>query len=160
MPSMGFFFFSSRRRHTRCLSDWSSDVCSSDLVAKYDSSGNVLWATIAGSSNGGDFPYSGIDAYGNVYVVPGLDSSYNFINKFDNSGNLVWQKTVSGNYRTPNICTDKDGNSYVTGCFISPTMTFGSNTITNGSGGWIIFIAKYDSSGNVVWAKSAGTYPS
>src|SRR5262245_63717826 len=26
------FFFSSRRRHTRCLSDWSSDVCSSDLV--------------------------------------------------------------------------------------------------------------------------------
>src|SRR5882724_787303 len=27
-----FFFFSSRRRHTRCLSDWSSDVCSSDLT--------------------------------------------------------------------------------------------------------------------------------
>src|SRR5947199_6120923 len=27
------FFFSSRRRHTRCLSDWSSDVCSSDLIA-------------------------------------------------------------------------------------------------------------------------------
>src|SRR5438045_6112890 len=29
-----FFFFSSRRRHTRCLSDWSSDVCSSDLRRK------------------------------------------------------------------------------------------------------------------------------
>src|SRR2546429_8520188 len=28
----GFFFFSSRRRHTRCSRDWSSDVCSSDLV--------------------------------------------------------------------------------------------------------------------------------
>src|ERR1039458_10443656 len=26
------FFFSSRRRHTRCLSDWSSDVCSFDLA--------------------------------------------------------------------------------------------------------------------------------
>src|SRR5574338_385632 len=25
------FFFSSRRRHTRCHGDWSSDVCSSDL---------------------------------------------------------------------------------------------------------------------------------
>src|SRR6266542_6847459 len=25
-----FFFFSSRRRHTRCYRDWSSDVCSSD----------------------------------------------------------------------------------------------------------------------------------
>src|SRR6266542_6743165 len=28
---MNFFFFSSRRRHTRCYRDWSSDVCSSDL---------------------------------------------------------------------------------------------------------------------------------
>src|SRR5260221_11167651 len=28
-----FFFFSSRRRHTRSLCDWSSDVCSSDLTA-------------------------------------------------------------------------------------------------------------------------------
>src|SRR6266542_5438892 len=27
-----FFFFSSRRRHTRCYRDWSSDVCSSDLT--------------------------------------------------------------------------------------------------------------------------------
>src|SRR5215203_291002 len=27
-----FFFFSSRRRHTRYWRDWSSDVCSSDLV--------------------------------------------------------------------------------------------------------------------------------
>src|SRR6266496_4936695 len=27
-----FFFFSSRRRHTRSLRDWSSDVCSSDLL--------------------------------------------------------------------------------------------------------------------------------
>src|ERR1039457_2113548 len=29
-----FFFFSSRRRHTRLQGDWSSDVCSSDLVAR------------------------------------------------------------------------------------------------------------------------------
>src|SRR6266480_7127295 len=28
---MCFFFFSSRRRHTRLTCDWSSDVCSSDL---------------------------------------------------------------------------------------------------------------------------------
>src|SRR5256885_13118623 len=31
-PTLGwFFFFSSRRRHTRLQGDWSSDVCSSDL---------------------------------------------------------------------------------------------------------------------------------
>src|SRR2546427_4736522 len=33
---MGFFFFSSRRRHTRFDCDWSSDVCSSDLVFELD----------------------------------------------------------------------------------------------------------------------------
>src|SRR2546422_5298183 len=32
MSHFHFFFFSSRRRHTRCSRDWSSDVCSSDLV--------------------------------------------------------------------------------------------------------------------------------
>src|SRR5690349_22910838 len=31
-----FFFFSSRRRHTRSLRDWSSDVCSSDLIDHFD----------------------------------------------------------------------------------------------------------------------------
>src|SRR5699024_6299734 len=41
-----FFFFSSRRRHTRSKRDWSSDVCSSDLqgVANgRDSASNCLW---------------------------------------------------------------------------------------------------------------------
>src|ERR1022692_2293956 len=31
-PDISLFFFSSRRRHTRLQGDWSSDVCSSDLV--------------------------------------------------------------------------------------------------------------------------------
>src|SRR5699024_11806312 len=35
-----FFFFSSRRRHTRSKRDWSSDVCSSDLIL-YFYSGDI-----------------------------------------------------------------------------------------------------------------------
>src|SRR5882757_3760143 len=35
------FFFSSRRRHTRYWRDWSSDVCSSDLILD---GGRSLWA--------------------------------------------------------------------------------------------------------------------
>src|SRR5256884_4152937 len=35
-PCYFSFFFSSRRRHTRCSRDWSSDVCSSDLQARHD----------------------------------------------------------------------------------------------------------------------------
>src|SRR3989442_10924257 len=39
------FFFSSRRRHTRCGRDWSSDVCSSDLPV-------AALANMVGSTNG------------------------------------------------------------------------------------------------------------
>src|SRR5438132_14145459 len=41
--SVSIFFFSSRRRHTRSLCDWSSDVCSSDLTS---TSLNALLATL------------------------------------------------------------------------------------------------------------------
>src|SRR5258707_10163211 len=37
---VSFFFFSSRRRHTRYWRDWSSDVCSSDLALAFE-----LWET-------------------------------------------------------------------------------------------------------------------
>src|SRR5207245_3310013 len=39
-----FFFFSSRRRHTRCYRDWSSDVCSSDLFVGSAVGVGALWA--------------------------------------------------------------------------------------------------------------------
>src|SRR2546429_6144656 len=41
LSRIGFFFFSSRRRHTRCSRDWSSDVCSSDLGFRYATMGGV-----------------------------------------------------------------------------------------------------------------------
>src|SRR2546430_13569359 len=40
---VGFFFFSSRRRHTRFDCDWSSDVCSSDLAAKKVTVVRIQW---------------------------------------------------------------------------------------------------------------------
>src|SRR5690242_20778673 len=44
---MSFFFFSSRRRHTRLTCDWSSDVCSSDLVA--EGLDGIQFAVVPGS---------------------------------------------------------------------------------------------------------------
>src|SRR6266481_8376325 len=41
-----FFFFSSRRRHTRWNCDWSSDVCSSDLVGSLADGRHVRMALI------------------------------------------------------------------------------------------------------------------
>src|SRR3712207_9320939 len=42
-----FFFFSSRRRHTRYWRDWSSDVCSSDLTAVVRERKDQFAATLA-----------------------------------------------------------------------------------------------------------------
>src|SRR2546430_12234016 len=44
MPQLVFFFFSSRRRHTRFDCDWSSDVCSSDLGSDGAPPGNRRFA--------------------------------------------------------------------------------------------------------------------
>src|SRR5690606_39887192 len=56
------FFFSSRRRHTRFSRDWSSDVCSSDLVA------GVLDALALVVAQGEAFTAEGIDPR-NVYAI-------------------------------------------------------------------------------------------
>src|SRR5882672_7282438 len=50
-----YFFFSSRRRHTRSLCDWSSDVCSSDLGAALVVAG-TLSSAAAGRRSGNEAP--------------------------------------------------------------------------------------------------------
>src|ERR1022692_3457734 len=46
-----FFFFSSRRRHTRLQGDWSSDVCSCDLMFLMAISGAVIFPILRVSAN-------------------------------------------------------------------------------------------------------------
>src|SRR5688500_20256030 len=41
-----YFFLSSRRRHTRLQGDWSSDVCSSDLLARVPSLAFLFFALV------------------------------------------------------------------------------------------------------------------
>src|SRR5256885_6292940 len=67
-----FFFFSSRRRHTRLQGDWSSDVCSSDLIevrrispAPSDSGlAAVEWAARLESLGAGEILLTSMDADG------------------------------------------------------------------------------------------------
>src|SRR3712207_484163 len=51
----GFFFFSSRRRHTRYWRDWSSDVCSSDLRLRSSPTGDAE-LPVGGAASGGGAP--------------------------------------------------------------------------------------------------------
>src|SRR5215471_19992934 len=75
------FFFSSRRRHTRSLRDWSSDVCSSDLADRgalrdelgYREDEQVCIVTVGGSGVGGHLLQRVIDAFPETKErVPGL----------------------------------------------------------------------------------------
>src|SRR5207248_4760433 len=55
----GFFFFSSRRRHTRSYGDWSSDVCSSDLDPATDSWRRIAPLPASGRGFGGAAAWDG-----------------------------------------------------------------------------------------------------
>src|SRR3989449_2541686 len=83
-----FFFFSSRRRHTRCSRDWSSDVCSSDLIDPLDvvrlfGADALRWTAIAGLSLGSDLILDPNDL--ETTFAPGR----NFANKLWNIGRFI-----------------------------------------------------------------------
>ena len=81
---------------------------------------------------------------------------------YDGAGNMIWVNKAGGKYddQTMAIATDMERNIYVTGFFNSDTLSFGSTQLINKKKGknetGDIFIAKYDSLGNLVWARSAG----
>lgn len=125
---------------------------------------------------GSDFDYSSaiaMDNDGNIYVAGYFNSSnisFNsltfqnrggddiFIAKFDNSGNIIWVKTFGGegNDRAIAMVVDRDKNLVLTGSFESPTLAFMSFGLINRGGG-DLFICKFTSDGNVIWAKSYGS---
>lgn len=155
-----------------------TNVVDDDIfVVKYDPSGNVLWAKSAGGSsidegnsisidgNGnsivtGHF-YSSSITFGNIILTNDTTNIFTcdiFIVKYDSLGNVHWAKSIGGtnNEVGNSINVDLYGNIYVTGYFQSTSLTFGNTVLTNSGIGYDIFIAKYDASGNLLWAKSAG----
>ena len=142
------------------------------FIAKYDAAGTVLWAKGAGSNNDNNGRIVTTDASGNVYVtgvftsptitfdtttLTNAGSADMFIAKYDAAGTVLWAKRAGGadsDYGY-SVATDASGNVFVTGSFLSSTITFGTTTLTN-AGSDDIFIAKYDSTGTMIWAKRAG----
>src|ERR1019366_7986565 len=148
------------------------------FIAKYDANGNVLWAKSAGGTNWDDGYSVATDVSGNVFItgvfwdssltfgsttLPYIGSGDIFIAKYDAGGNMLWAKSAggTGDDEGRSISTDPSGNVFVSGYFRSPTITFGSITLTNVAAYTNdIFIAKYDGSGNALWAKNVGGIPS
>jgi hypothetical protein len=135
-----------------------------------------LWAKSAQGTDNDDATSVTTDGYGNVFVAgwfasptitfgsftltnAGPDKSDMFIVKYDYLGNVIWAKNAGGtqNDNATSITTDGNRNIIVAGFFESSTITFGSFTLTNTSSNMSdMFIVKYDNLGNVLWAKSGG----
>lgn len=143
------------------------------FVAQFDSAGNALWASSSGGTND-DMGYAiATNDSGNVFVsgyfsssslgfggdtLTNVDSSDIFIVKYDSSGNALWARSGGGtgmDYSYNSLTSDAGGNVFITGFFSSPVLSFDSINLSNAGKG-DIFIVKYDASGNVLWAKSAG----
>jgi len=151
------------------------------FIVKYNPTGNVLWARSATGSSNDNVANISTDTKGNILITGNFqsptmtfggititnhdnDGSSNaldvFIAKYDAAGNILWAKDAGGGGDTPDagsgITADVNGNVLVVGGFNCPKIGFGVDTVVNTNSYQDIFIVKYDSLGNVLWAKGAG----
>ncbi|MFH1226642.1 MAG: SBBP repeat-containing protein [Planctomycetota bacterium] len=136
------------------------------FLAKYDNNGNLQWVSQFGSDLYDTGYEIAVDGAGNVYIVgktanefesnqrkgvKGMDDF--FIAKYNASGARQWikQDGTNGYDNAYGIGLDASGDIYVTG------NTNGEMEAGKWLGGYDIFIAKYDSLCNRIWAKQIGS---
>ena len=146
------------------------------FITKYEPSGNVIWAksiggipdiyhncyqvgtAIASAINGNIFItgsfYGAKIVLGNDTLISTGGGLNGFVAKLDSAGNSVWGRKVPAS----DLCTDAQGNVILTGSFSDSIAIFGNDTLRLASqgNGPDVFIVKYNTNGDVVWAKSAG----
>ncbi len=155
------------------ISAGSSDA----YVAKFTSDGNLIWAKNLGGlaydwGTGIALVSDGILVTGHFGLTADFDpgpSTYNltatgtwdgFILKLTQEGNFSWVKRIggSGNTYPSGISVDQAGNIGIFGQFdqntdMDPSAT---NFMLLSAGNLDLFFAKYDSTGNFIWAKRVG----
>jgi hypothetical protein len=142
----------------------------------YSQNNNCYWMTSAGGVQNETGNGVAKDASGNIYVTGDFTSptvafgsttltnaatgtSDFYLVKYNASGAVVWVRQAGGIIDDIGKCitTDVSGNIYVAGYFAGSTITFGSFTLSNSNlGNFDLFLVKYDTNGNVLWAKKAG----
>lgn len=138
------------------------------FVVKYDPQGNPIWAKpIASAVLTPSSKYAiSIDAVGNSYITGRFTgiSIQSCLVKLDNTGNVVWAKNIQtsgvGYWDAGDVEVDVYGNTCITGQFTFPSVTFDGTTLTNNSAGKLLFVAKYDPSGTLLWALCPGQHAS
>jgi len=135
------------------------------FIAKYDSSGNPIWAKNPGGNNissfsvtrSGNICYAG--QYNDSLIIANdtLTGSGNFLVKINSNGYPVWASKIDANAGINALACDQFENIYVSGGMEFPVV-FGHDTLTRIGpfGSSNALIAKFDSSGSFLWAHSAG----
>jgi hypothetical protein len=128
------------------------------FLAKYDSSGDLLWNRQIGSAVSDRGFEVTADALGNVFIVgstrgslvSGNDNGHSeaFIAKYDAGGNFAWSKQLGTNQGDVGMTASVDGlgNVYVAGYTqVAPPRQHDA------------ILRKYDSTGALLWTRQLGT---
>ncbi len=146
------------------------------FVSKFDASGNLVYSTYLGGSNGDAGSGIAVDNSGSAYIngvttsnnFPTTPSAYQkalsgwqdaFVSKLDASGDLVYSTYLGGNggEEGSGIAVDSSGSAYVTGFTSSnnfPTTPSAHQGVFGG--GNDAFMSRFDSSGNLVYSTYLG----
>jgi hypothetical protein len=143
------------------------------FFAKYDLSGNLIFAKKEGAINSEKALGITSDNVGNIYIAGYFDQSTNFngqsynsnggkdifIAKYDKDGNFQWFRNAGspGRDEAKFIKCDAQGNPYICG-IMSNGCKFGDQTLNtfHNTAYYDAFIAKYNGSGDLLWVKSGG----
>lgn len=157
----------------------SAGILNDIFLAKYSTTGNLVWAKSIGSTDNDYCNYMAIDSDGNVYITGYFTGTVDFnpggaepailtanttdiyFAKYNTDGNYVYAKAVGGPYGmdvSNSIFVDAAKNVYLTGYFYRKAQFDPENIADSISAysetNYDIFYAKYSASGNYVYAKS------
>lgn len=131
------------------------------FLTKFDGSGNRLWTKQLGTASYDAGMSVAVDKSGNAIMaghttgnMVGSNAGHFdiFLAKYDGTGNFLWKKQLgtNGDDECYSVAVDKSGNIFLGG------FTDGDLGGPN-SGFTDAFLAKFDSSGNLIWSRQLGT---
>jgi hypothetical protein len=141
------------------------------LLAKFDPTGNALFAERWGDAQDQTGDCVAIDAAGEIVLSGGfegsltigtepamvaMDEGAKYLAKFDSTGKPLWVKSFGDGsvYDWTAVALDKTGGAFMVGEFID-SISFGSTTLT-ASDKYDIFVAGFDTNGTPLWADRYG----